>query len=338
MQVFSKEWFKHYQSKLLWLLNAPIIGRWFRWVLCIHDDQPIKEIRPNSYTTHLRDLPDGAQELVGYFNVDLKYAKRLYHAFFPLWFLMHWWDELLADQWIPKVSFGFRTLYTTPAQGSGGGLPIDMTVGRANSPINESFSTIRAGAGTEVDLGTVFLNAASTTNQFNELTRGAYLFATNVHGSLQSITSASFTFYNGFDNITDFGNATVDIVSSFPAAIDNITTSDYQNFGSTSFGSASLQGVLQGSFTTINLNASGLANLNMSGTSKFGARLGWDTSGSFTGTWVSGGYTIAYIQEANPNGAANGPVLKIVYVMGGSNQERFAADSGVSATSKIGGL
>ena len=33
--AFDQKWFEKHQEKLLWLLNAPLIKYWFRWVLRI---------------------------------------------------------------------------------------------------------------------------------------------------------------------------------------------------------------------------------------------------------------------------------------------------------------
>jgi hypothetical protein len=41
IQVFSRDWFRKHQGKLLWLCNSPVTRDWFRWLLRIHKDHPV---------------------------------------------------------------------------------------------------------------------------------------------------------------------------------------------------------------------------------------------------------------------------------------------------------
>ena len=75
--VFSAAWFARHQRTLLWLLNAPVLGRWFRWVLCLrpHDvgyRKPIVQLLPHAYTVA---NADGTRTTD--FRAHAKYAKRL---------------------------------------------------------------------------------------------------------------------------------------------------------------------------------------------------------------------------------------------------------------------
>ncbi len=107
MIVFSKEWFEYHQKKLLWLANHKL-GRWF---LRIYKDCPkgkkIIKLLPNCYTWDNQD---------GTFSTDFrthnKFAKRLYYGLKPLWYILHFWDWIIADRiWYPQLSIPFRKIF-----------------------------------------------------------------------------------------------------------------------------------------------------------------------------------------------------------------------------------
>ena len=184
--VFSKQWFAKHQSKLLFLLNAPIIKYWFRYCLRIRKcDCPLKErisnIQPSNFTfaekTVLADhliFKDGHAEVFDGenskhrklkgrlkikkrlaiqkttdFRTHDKFSKRLYYAFKPLWFLMHGLDWAFLDRMnaLSKLSFGFSTLTQYPGS-IGVDNPVDGSIQRNNGG-SETLSTLRAGAGTD---------------------------------------------------------------------------------------------------------------------------------------------------------------------------------------------
>jgi hypothetical protein len=144
--LFDENWFARHQSKLLWLLNTPLIKIWFRWILRIRKfDCPLKTkiagIAPNNFTfnqklvliDHIK-LKKGwviydptnrqhkrlrkscliekriALERTTDFRTHNKFSKRLFYAFYPVWWLAHQWDTLFANQWQPAWNLGFDTL------------------------------------------------------------------------------------------------------------------------------------------------------------------------------------------------------------------------------------
>lgn len=156
------------------------------------------------------------------------------------------------------------------------------------SGVNESFSTIRSGAGTDVDTteGEVALASNSTTNQYGLLVRTIILFDTSVLPANASITSANIG-VQANTVATNLGTTTMELVSSNPASTSVLATSDYSTLGSTSFSSVALGSISTSSSTTFTLNASGISNISIGSISKFGFILGWDLNNNFTGTWAS---------------------------------------------------
>ena len=108
-QAFDPAWFDKHQAKLLWVCNAPIIGRLARRVFRFKHPLPLELITPDA--AHFRQ--DDHQSIATFFTYP-RHSQQLYNALKPLWWLMHWWDELVADRWIPELSFGFDqlTVYT----------------------------------------------------------------------------------------------------------------------------------------------------------------------------------------------------------------------------------
>lgn len=48
------------------------------------------------------------------FRTHDKFSKRLYYAFYPLWWTLHQWDTLFANNFAPQLNFGFDTLTAYP--------------------------------------------------------------------------------------------------------------------------------------------------------------------------------------------------------------------------------
>src|SRR3972149_6936967 len=96
--MLDQNWFAKYQKQLLWLLNTPIVGIWFRKVLRIRgevDDIGTRKVSLDKIK-------------IGYdIRTHDKFSKRLYFAFKPLWQLIHWWDTLIANQVAPAWNLGF---------------------------------------------------------------------------------------------------------------------------------------------------------------------------------------------------------------------------------------
>ncbi|MHB8840998.1 MAG: hypothetical protein ACYC56_04280 [Candidatus Aquicultor sp.] len=122
--AFDDGWFRKHQRLLVWLLNAPVIKIWFRWVLRIrksdcHLNEKINLILPNQFHKNARIVGDKIFATAD-FRTHWKYSKRIYYAFKWVWWALHFWDWLIADRFLPELSFGLFTLNSYPNQGETG--------------------------------------------------------------------------------------------------------------------------------------------------------------------------------------------------------------------------
>ena len=307
--AFNKEWFEKHQNKLLWLLKF----RLFRKILRIECNDRIVEITPNSYTTHVSGVTFKTD-----FRTHDKYSKRLYYAFKPIWWAMHIWD-LFADVYTPKLSFGFSTLTAYPDAGDPGTTTIDGVVQR--SGVNETFGTIRGGAGTLATNATDFLftaqlDATGTTNQYSRLRRSIALFDTSSLTTSASISSATIGAY-GWGKTNALGSADWHVGSATPASNTTLAASDYGNCGTTSFGSIAYASFSTSGYNDITLDSNGLGNISKTGVSKFSFQLSWDINNSFTGSWANSAISNFDNYSADQAGTTNDPKLVVTYTLGG---------------------
>lgn len=309
--IFDKNWFLKYQRLLLRFANS-FVGR---YILCLKSsdvgNNKIIQILPNSITWN------EGKHFKTEFRTHDKFSKRLFHAFKLIWYLFHRWDQA----WYPKFNLGFDTLTTYPA--SGANSPVDGTVER--SSVDESFATIRAGAGTAAsdtgdDSGDYpALVSSTTSNQFQSMRRGIYLFDTSTLTSLAEISNATISVYGNASNTKNnqMGSEDWHWCASTPAANNTLATSDYGNLGTTSFGSITYASFTGGQYNDTTLNASGLAAISKTSISKFGSRLSNDINGSFTGIWGSSLTDAFRPVFADHTGTSQDPKLVVTYIMPG---------------------
>ena len=110
--AFHCEWFQRNQRWLVSMANLPIAGRWLRRRLGLRRDLPVTMLRPMA--AHYA-LPDG--QFVAEVYTTWKFSLAVYHAFKPLWWAIHYWDELIADRWLPELSYGFDELTASTTAG-----------------------------------------------------------------------------------------------------------------------------------------------------------------------------------------------------------------------------
>lgn len=158
----------------------------------------------------------------------------------------------------------------------------------ARSSVNESFSTIRSGAGTTTSSSFLFasLTSSGTTNQFQSLSRSIILFNTSSIPSTATITSA-YVSVVGNNTGNALGSTNIFLVSSNPASTSSLSASDYSTLGTTSYGSIAFASFFPTGTNIFTMNATGIGTISKGGVSKFGLILGWDSAGSFSGSWVN---------------------------------------------------
>jgi hypothetical protein len=143
--------------------------------------------------------------------------------------------------------------------------------------------------------------------------RSFFLFDTSALGSGATVTAATLSLASEAASNTSADSTTVEIVSATPASNTSLSTADYDQIGSTSFasmtfGASGTWSGVDGAYNDFTLNASGLANISVTGISKFAARAGIDLSNT-----AATGINENRCYYADTAGNASDPKLVITY-------------------------
>lgn len=310
--AFNDAWFDKHQSKLLWLLNGPL-SFLFRYIFRINGKRSsvgkrkIEKIQPH-YIIWKTGRPN---ELQAEFRSHPKFSKRIYFAFRPVWWALHFWDWVFADWAKPEWSFGFSTLTAYPDPG---GSNVNTQIGRVYNSTGGSYSSTREAAS-----GNYVSNSEDGMNWCQNDTSGGFTVS-RIHSSWDTsaltagatITAATLSGYGvnqgGGNSETD----SLNLYSSNPASNTSLAFSDfdYTLFGTTqwatSFAFASWS---IGSYNDINLNSTGLSNINKTGVTKIGIR----SVKEVAGTQPSSTPCFVSASSANHTGTSQDPKLVITY-------------------------
>lgn len=316
MMVFSPAWFEKHQKKLLWFCNT----RFGRWILCINGEKSsvgchvITKILPHAIEWQTQKPGEYQIE----FRTHAKFAKRLYYAFRPFWYLLHFLDWVVFDRyaWAKWLSFGFSTLTVYPNAGDPGTTSCDGSVRRDG--VAEAFGTIRAGAGTAFDQTSATMQAGCTahtvSNQYTDLNRIITLFDTSALEDTAVISAATQSAW-GFGKANGLGAADFCLVNTTPASNTDLANADYGQVGSTEYASRITYASAVFNNTQYNdmaMNATGIAAISKTGVTKTGYRFSYDLDGSGI-TWSSGAETRYTMRSADQTGTSNDPKLVITY-------------------------
>jgi hypothetical protein len=308
---------------------------------------PILEIAPNRFTV----AGPRPGQLQTTFRSHPKYSKRLYFAFRPLWWAMHAWDWIVADRfaWADNWSFGFEilTVYPDPDPEV---TSVDGEAWRWAIP-GETWDQIRLGAGNAARDYNEWDSPAIThqpqQSGFTSLDRTFLLFDTSSLGNNVTIETATLSVW-GTNHWGGLGKTDFHIVATTPASNTAIVAADYQQVGGTSFGSVAFDSYTHGAYSDVVLSAAGRENINKTGVSKFGSRLGWDLSGVYGGSYINDATYFVY-QSADVTGTAQDPKLVVVHqpaiiflkrsdtvAVAAADARQVAVFSGRSDTASIG--
>uniref|UniRef100_A0A6M3XDF6 Uncharacterized protein n=2 Tax=viral metagenome TaxID=1070528 RepID=A0A6M3XDF6_9ZZZZ len=313
--LFDKNWFQKRQRILLWLLNVPIIKIWFRWILRIRKcdcllNIKINRIEPNAFYYGAKKKGKKI-EVVADFRTHNKYSKRLFHAFYPLWYLFHCWDWVIGDRILyPRLSFGFATLTQYPG-----------SIG-LNNPV-DGFVELFPAAGTtwaatrDATIGNLVSNGGFI-GVYHQLwqprwgfRRGFDLFDTSALGSSAVISAWTVSLYGiaKTDNVND-AYSYIAAVTSTPASTTALITEDFDQLGGTSI--ASTVDITGFSITGYNdFVGNNLTVINKTGITKLGFREGHDLMNiSFTN---DPGYSDINYYAAAATGTTQDPKLVVTY-------------------------
>lgn len=319
--VFDSAWFAAHQQKLLWLLNTPLVGRWFKWVLRIRKSdvgyaKPVVQLLPHAYIVANED-----GSFMADFRTHAKFAKRLYHAFFYLWLAFHVWDWMVADRGIPALSFGFSTLTAFP-DANPETTSVDGVVDQFG--LNTTWSTVRGSAGnffddTSVSQVVVKIVSSGTTNQWAELARGIFLFDTSALTAGAVVSDAVLSLFGVAGNTVDGLSITpdIDIYTSTPASNTGLANGDFAQVGAVSqtgtpiaFGSWNTA-----AYNDFQFNATGRSNVNVTGVSKFGTRNANYDVANVAPTWSASATSSIGAHHADETGSSQDPKLVVTFTI-----------------------
>jgi hypothetical protein len=303
--VFGKNWFKRNQRKLLWLLNTPIIRIWFRWVMRIDCKETINEITPSSYTFGGKYIDSETIELKTDFRSHDKYSKRLYFAFKPFWYLVHFWDVTFANRISQQLNFGFDTLTVYPAAGANS--PVDGMIYYENASYTTCHDAATGDAADVTDIEIIGMNSDVGATYF--IRRIISCFDTSPLTSGATISAAVLSLYYNSDKATaNTTQADQQIVAATPAATNNLAASDYSQLGTTVFATQAVSGISVAQYYDFTLDANGIANISKTGISKFGVR----ARGDIESSTPSAGNYVSWKSSDNA-GTSTDPKLVVTY-------------------------
>lgn len=330
--AFNELWFAKNQRLLLWLLNAPVIKVWFRWVLRIHQfdcslDTKITEIGPNRFTWgdrlyFDRTLQEWRLERTSDFRTHPKFGKRLYYAFRPVWWVIHFWDWAVADRFIPALSYGFATLTAYPdpyPESTTTDGYVEQNYGLGGG---QAWSTIRSAAGNSSGYDDGFVNTAHITivgdgaSKWRQLRRSIYLFATSSIGSSATVSDAVLSIYGTSKVDEDSISPTVDIYTATPAANTSLANGDYAQTGATSQTGSPItySGWNTAGYNDFTFNSTGRGNVSKTGISKFSLKnANYDADNSAPGSSTSGLAARFNAYYADRAGTSEDPKLVVTY-------------------------
>ena len=306
-RAFDPAWFERHQRILLWLANRSLLRWWFRWVLRIQDDPaPIREIWPNVI------VYEDEHQRRAVFRTHDKFSKRLYYAFRPLWWLLHYWDLLIADRWLPQWSYGFATLtlYPSPAAAAN----FDGYIDSVGSP----WSAVRNGANlvsTQTFSRLVLESSWYTDVSEYDLTRCWLRFNTSINNIL-----VNATIQDGKIELRRFAYTTDDpsrsdvawfYSSTIPQGETQLDPAYWSAFGTTQVATNenfSLWNQLPTSYVGPTLNQAGRQAVNATGITGYCIRCEADV-------WNQTPASISQMQwhAADQSGTTNDPRLVLTY-------------------------
>lgn len=309
--MFSRAWFARHQRPLCAALNVPGLGGELRAALGVQRHGQIVALYPDASVAEVDRV------LVGDFRTHAKHGKRLYHEFLPIWRMCHWFDQRVANPFIPALNLGFDTLTVYP-DADPETTTVDGMVGR--ELVDELWSTIIAGAGVTANDTEAFgagwrFDASSTLNQWKLLRRSIYLFNTSPIGASGTVTAAIMSLFMQDKGDPGSNTGTTDIYTSNPASNTSLTPPDFTTLGSTSQTGSPVTwaGINGAGYTDFTYNATGRGNINRTSISKFGCRNANYDVAAVAPTWGSLQVTYLNFYNADQTGTANDPKLVVTF-------------------------
>lgn len=310
---FGRDWFKAHQKGLLFLLNAPLIKYWFRWVLRIHKDVPanktIINIEPHCYA-----WANGDGTTTWDFRTHTKFSKRIYLAFRPMWWALHFFDILFANNFMPEFNLGYDVLTYYPDAHTESST-CDGTVWRSAS--QSTFAGLVAGAGTTATDNAGGLcpevYSDSISGRWQKIDRAFVFFNTASIPDDATVSTAvlslrGISVYNGLPDVSSFN-----IYGTTSTSTTSLSTLDYAKVNTTAQSDTAISEstFVAYKYNNFTLNAAGLGNISKIGLSRFSIRIVADAANSAP-TWKASDADYFYMQDAEYEGTIEDPKLVIL--------------------------
>jgi hypothetical protein len=216
---------------------------------------------------------------------------------------------------------------------------VDGRAGRQGA--SQSWASIRGTGNYASDNVTnslaIFIDSTASTNEWENISRMFTLFNTADIGT-DTISSATLSIYPQSNGFSTFGSHTlqVGVSTSSTATTTAIAAGDYAGTNSTIdlATRVNVASITTGAYADFRFNATGLAQINKSGISKFSLRIGMDIDNAPSWENNKEGGVNVYQAEQGGAGTTNDPKLVVEHsVYGGGDYFMSSFDGELRATS-----
>jgi len=305
--MVDKDFFNKYQRIIVWVFNTRLGRRFFaiNGYKSSVGDNKIVAVLPNAICWKRNNGKHTTE-----FRTNNRFAYRMAYAL--KWMPFFQWNK--EFNWTPQLAFGLTVSTFFPDAGTGN-TTVDGMVGRETG--GETFSTIRDGAGTispETAISMIAeLAAGGVTDDYNNMRKVIMTYDTAAIDDGDDISDVVLSVFGQGGTGTALGSDALHIAASTPASDNALVDADYQQVQRTTFGNVVHASYSNGAYNDITLNASGIANVNKTGISKFSGQLGWDINDNFTGVWFLNGITAFDMSSADATGTSQDPKLVVTH-------------------------
>lgn len=331
-RIPSEEFFTYYQRPLVRFINTRIGKRFFG----IADQKAeIGKLRPNHYAFRL----NGKKALD--FRTNKKFWLILRHRTRYLrvipWVIAAFTMPSLQriPEFMPLLTLATYTFYpdanveTTSVDGR------FFTSNLGSWQLTHDAIASEGAGDSDASAQSLYALDDDTGTPLYQINRAMYLFDTSATPNDDVVVSATFSVF-GAAGADDTLNQDIHLCSSSPASNTALVTGDFDQFGSTSFGSLDQGSWSTSAYNAITINATGLATITFTDVTKFGIRYSSDINNSRPGPSDSFSYITSYF--ADQAGTTNDPKLVVItdkYFYPDPDTESTSVDGSVWRTSTL---
>ena len=221
----------------------------------------------------------------------------------------------IATLLLPSTSFALTATFYSAA---GANSPVDGYVEKA--VVTTNWATVRdgtAGSAPATPATNANLYIFSYSNKYSgniAIGRAFMLFDTSALTADATISAGTLSLYlNTVGDADNDAQGYAVITSSTPASNANVVLEDYDQLGTTALSNTiDLTGLATGQYHDFTLNAAGIAHINKTGVSNFGAREGHDMENSQIGDTLENDFLAS---SADVAGTSQDPKLVVTYTI-----------------------